>query len=115
MKTRTKNRLIPAGEKSPCIGGLELCSEEHLVRPCTLLLIFGVEETAAELIDPPVELEHERVLARRQFFRRRNCQQLGFAIEIDCCFGDSFAVNFRGTNRKIERIQNDLPGRLLDI
>ena len=63
MKTRTKNRLIPAGEKSPRIGGLELCSEEHLVRPCTLLLIFGVEETATELIDLPVELEHERVLA----------------------------------------------------
>src|SRR5207248_1434602 len=65
MKTRTKNRLIPAGEKSPRIGGLELCSEEHPVRPCTLLLIFGVEETAAELIDLPVELEYERVGVKR--------------------------------------------------
>ena len=65
MKTRTKNRLIPAGEKSPRIGGLELRSEEHLLRLCTLLLIFGVEEAAPELIDLPVELERERVLARR--------------------------------------------------
>src|SRR5438105_13441453 len=95
---RTKNRLIPAWEKPARIGGFELRSEEHLLRACPLLLIFGVEQTAAKLIDFTGELECERVLSQRQFFGRHNCQQLAFGIEFDCRFQDSFAVNLRAIN-----------------
>src|SRR6266700_1730423 len=63
MKTGTKNRLIPAREESPRIGGLELRSEEHLLRACTLLLIFGIEKSAAKLIDFASELERACMLA----------------------------------------------------
>ena len=51
LKTRAKNWLVPAGEKSASIGGFKLRSEHDLFCSAALLLVGHVEKSLALLID----------------------------------------------------------------
>ena len=108
LKTRAKNRFIPAGEKPAGVSRLELRTEHDFPLASALLLITRVKKSLSLLIDFPREAKRECVVSRRKFRWQREGEQFVFLVDLNCRGGQHFAIERRLCDFELERIQHQL-------